>query len=197
MEILSQTAKSDFLVKEHSQPSGQNRTAILWGFAEATLFFIVPDVWLSYLARKDLRKGLIACVYALIGAISGGVLMYYWGWQNEVHAITTVAKVPAIDMEMINHASGQIDREGALSLLRGAYGGIPYKVYAVQAYGKEIGVLAFLFISLISRFSRFITVTCLFHFGLKLLDRTNVKWNPVIPLTIVWIVFYVFYFTFI
>ena len=32
---------------------GLNRIALLWGFSEATFFFIVPDVLLSIVALKS------------------------------------------------------------------------------------------------------------------------------------------------
>ncbi|GEM_PF-3959884 len=51
---------------------GVNRVALAWGFAEATLFFIVPDVWLTLVARERLRTGLIASLYSLAGALAGG-----------------------------------------------------------------------------------------------------------------------------
>jgi hypothetical protein len=46
-----------------------NCIAALWAFAEATLFFIVPDVWLSLAGRENLRRGLMACLNALVGAL--------------------------------------------------------------------------------------------------------------------------------
>ena len=49
-----------------------NALAAIWGAAEATLFFIVPDVFLSWLALSDRRQALIACLYALLGALVGG-----------------------------------------------------------------------------------------------------------------------------
>lgn len=48
-----------------------NRIAALWRFAEATLFFIAPNVWLSLAGRQELRRGLMACLYALAGALLG------------------------------------------------------------------------------------------------------------------------------
>jgi hypothetical protein len=43
-----------------------NAVAFLWGIAEATFFFIVPDVLLSWLALSSHRRGLIACVFAVV-----------------------------------------------------------------------------------------------------------------------------------
>ena len=42
----------------------------VWGFAEATLFFIVPDVLLSYVALKNLRAALLTCFIATGGALA-------------------------------------------------------------------------------------------------------------------------------
>ena len=54
--------------------------AFAWGFAEATLFFVVPDVWLTLIAvRRGLRPALVACGWALAGALAGGLAMYAWG----------------------------------------------------------------------------------------------------------------------
>ena len=50
---------------------GVNLGAAVWGFAEATLFFIVPDVLLSWIALHAPRKALVACLWAVVGAPSG------------------------------------------------------------------------------------------------------------------------------
>jgi len=44
--------------------------AALWGLAEATLFFIVPDVFLSLVALRDRRAALVACGWAIPGHLS-------------------------------------------------------------------------------------------------------------------------------
>lgn len=44
--------------------------SLLWGFSEATLFFIIPDVLLSAIALKSGKKAFKACFYAL-ASISG------------------------------------------------------------------------------------------------------------------------------
>ncbi len=47
--------------------------ALAWGFAEATLFFIVADLLISYVTVYfGLRRGLEAALFAMIGAIAGG-----------------------------------------------------------------------------------------------------------------------------
>ena len=54
------------------QGRGPEILAALWGFAESTLFFIVPDVLLTWLALSLPRRALRACYWALGGALAGG-----------------------------------------------------------------------------------------------------------------------------
>ena len=59
--------------------AGSRRAAAIaggWGLAEATLFFVVPDVWIGLLALFGWRAGLRAVALAVAGALLGGALMY-------------------------------------------------------------------------------------------------------------------------
>ena len=75
--------------------------ATLWGFAEATVFFIVPDVFLSVLAMFDMSKALVACLYALFGALVGGVVMYNWGIVDLAGALRVLDTLPSISVGML------------------------------------------------------------------------------------------------
>src|SRR5437868_1692315 len=59
--------------------SSRRWAALAWGYAEATLFFLVPDVLLSWVALRDPRAAGVACFWALAGALLGGATMYAWG----------------------------------------------------------------------------------------------------------------------
>src|SRR3546814_12347528 len=66
----------------HPNESGQatraaHAVSLLWGFAEATVFFVVPDVWISRRALSSWRAALRGCGFALAGALVGGVLLYF------------------------------------------------------------------------------------------------------------------------
>ncbi len=52
---------------------GVKLTSLIWGFAEATFFFIVPDVLLTLIALKNWRLATRACLWSLGGALIGGV----------------------------------------------------------------------------------------------------------------------------
>src|SRR5690606_1189122 len=62
---------------------GAQGVSLLWGFAEATVFFVVPDVWISRLALSSWPAALRACGFALVGALAGGALLYRAGREHE------------------------------------------------------------------------------------------------------------------
>jgi len=89
-----------------------NVIASLWGFAEATLFFIVPDVLLSWLALRSRRTAFLACLYALAGALVGGTAMWVWGRFDPQTARQLIASLPAIDTAIIASAHQQLADHG-------------------------------------------------------------------------------------
>lgn len=133
----------------------------IWGFAEATLFFIVPDVLLSAIALRNRRAALIASLVAVAGAMLGGALMYWWGVANPEVASNTVAAVPAVGGEMIAQARADMERVGPMATVLGPLSATPYKVYAVQAWVAGIPFWLFMLISPIARLPRFLLVSLL------------------------------------
>ena len=48
-----------------------------------SLFFIVPDVWISFVAvRRGWKAGVWAACFACLGALIGGSVMYVWGSRD-------------------------------------------------------------------------------------------------------------------
>lgn len=103
--------------------------AAAWGFAEASLFFLVPDVLLSAIALCDHRKALFACLAAAAGAMVGGVLMYVWGSLSPDAALNIVERVPGISPEMIARVRDELASQGVMAMVFGPLSGTPYKVY--------------------------------------------------------------------
>jgi len=55
-------------------PSWTNVLASFWGLAEATIFFIVPDVQLSWLALRSPKRGVLDRVLRLVFYRDGGFM---------------------------------------------------------------------------------------------------------------------------
>lgn len=172
-----------------------NLLAALWGLAEATLFFIVPDVLLSWLGLRERRSALVASGYALAGALLGGVLMYYWGVRDLSAARAVLALLPGVDSGLLDVARHHLQQYGALGLFKGALGGVPYKTYAIHAAAEGVGLASFLAVSVFARWLRFAIVI----FATRWLVRALFA-RAALPiqrrwLMLGWLVFYALYFT--
>jgi membrane protein YqaA with SNARE-associated domain len=134
-----------------------NIFAFLWGLAEATLFFIVPDVGLSIMSLNGIEVGLIACLYALAGALVGGTIMYYWGQADSERVTRILTSIPAIRIKDIEKVRSDLEKSGITAILFGPILGIPYKIYAANAHLRT-SYLHFLLISIPARIVRFVLV---------------------------------------
>ncbi len=172
-----------------------NRIAFAWGLAEATQFFVVPDVWLTLAARRRLRPGLVAALHALAGALLGGTAMYLWGQRRGVEALAAVLAVPAIDAPMAAWVAEALRTQGEVAVLWGPLKGVPYKLYAVQAAAAGVPLAGFLLISVPARLVRFLLVTTIAHYGLRLLARWRFPVTDTTVLIVCWVSFYAWYFS--
>lgn len=133
--------------------------AFLWGFAEASFFFVVPDLYLSFLATaKDRRLGLKGALAALLGALAGGAVIYLWASASPALAAAFIEAVPAISPEMLQEVTRDLSERGLSSLFLGAMTGVPYKVYALQAAGLSLPLESFLLVTLPARLFRWLPV---------------------------------------
>lgn len=168
--------------------------AFLWGFAEATFFFIIPDVIITLLALHGFQSGLNASLLALAGALLGGSGMYWWGRFRDEKAYRFVLGVPAIGEKMMQQVQIGLKTNGLFAMVLGPLKGIPYKSYAVLAPRVGIGFISFLVASIPARFIRFI-LTALVAWVLAEKVFPNFPMSvKYIVWSIVWVIVYIIYF---
>lgn len=163
--------------------------AFLWGLAEATLFFIVPDVFLTFIALRSLRRALTATIFAVGGAIIGGVLMYFFASRNMLLAI------PAINAAMIDEVGRQVADHGAQRVFLGPLRGIPYKIYAAQWGWQHLSPTTLVLITISARAIRFVLTSAIASFAATGLRKRIQERSITAIHVIVWTAFYVMYFT--
>jgi membrane protein YqaA with SNARE-associated domain len=171
--------------------------ALAWGLAEATFFFIVPDVLLTLIACRALKPALKATTLALLGALLGGALMYAIGRRDPVNARAFLDHIPAISPALVSRVSSQIGENGLWAVLLGPMKGIPYKIYAVEWGSREGSLITFMLISIPARYIRFF-LAAVFARGIARLIEPLTHHRAAIEvmiLAVIWIGFYVFYFT--
>ncbi len=145
-----------------SRPSAWlNGLALAWGFAEALLFFIVPDVLTTGRAVVQLRAGLIAAAFALAGALLGGWAMHTWASRDVTGAAQDVLRTPGATHARLLNAERQLRDQGAAGMLVGGVSFVPYKLYGVASVTQNMPLHTFLLCSAIARGARFTLTTLL------------------------------------
>ncbi len=175
-------------------PRRMNHFAAAWGAAEATFFFIVPDVLLSRIALQDRRRALLACVWALAGALAGGAVVWFAGSSDPQPVRDLFGSIPAINAKMIADVQEQLASTGPWAMFIGPLTGTPYKIYALEAAQTGVGLITFLLVSVPARLVRFVLVV--------LLTSTIASWlrphfRPAALTWIhasAWLLFYAWYF---
>lgn len=167
--------------------------AFLWGLAEATVFFIVVDVFTSRVVLSDRKSAMKACIFAVLGAVVGGSILYILG-RSTSDILFYLDWIPGISFWSMEQARRDLHEIGAWSLFTGAAMGIPYKIYAAQAYAAgDLSYGVFLVASLAARFLRFFTVTLLAQGLLSVLPTRARDYKYRIHVSL-WMIFYSVYF---
>lgn len=188
--------ESNVLDRFVASPAAQ-LTAFFWGLAEATVFFIVPDVLLSIISCRSVRASWKAILYTLSGALLGGLIMHGFGNTAPATARNLLIHVPGIHPSLIERVHTQISIHPATAVLAGPLIGVPYKIYAVESGAQQEGLLGFMLVSIPARGFRF-ALTMLISGGIVRLIAPWTKRSSSIEmmtLSVFWIGFYTFYFT--
>lgn len=166
-----------------------------WGFAEGTVFFLVPDIWLSYIVLQNPKQAYINIAYAVCGTILGGLLMYYVGTAYFDEALAAMHFIPAISPELTTQTGQTMQSQSFLAaLMSGMFAGVPYKVYALFAGQAGISIILFIAATTIARVARFITVTGGAHLISIPIKRAFGVRGAIIAHVTLWLIFYAFYF---
>src|SRR5262245_21751474 len=123
-----------------SRQRAASGAAFLWGLAEATFFFIVPDVLLTAIGCRSIRAGFHATGFAILGALLGGLIMYAAGNAAPERSRSFLTRVPAIHSQLVERVQLQLSEHGLGAVLLGPAAGIPFKIYAVE-WGARHGNL--------------------------------------------------------
>jgi membrane protein YqaA with SNARE-associated domain len=168
-----------------------------WGFAEATFFFIVPDVWLGWVALTARRAVWGVLAFTLLGALLGGAVMYAVSTSTEPETTAALLDgVPTVGRDAIRQVDEEMEEDGPRSVLYGPLRmGTPYKLYARSAGTQGESFLSFLLWSIPGRLERLLLFTVA-ALVVGTLFRTWIAAHRrrVLALySVAWLAFYAFY----
>lgn len=167
----------------------------LWGFAEATLFFVVPDVIVGAVGLYRPRKALAAGVAAVGGAIVGGTVVYLVGTGVGDGIRDVMQTVPSIRPGMLMQARQDLLDLGGRAMFLGPSPSIPYKIYATEWSLLGWGLPALLAWTIPDRAVRIVSIGLLMA-GVGVIFRRHIQGHPRFWLVLYagsWTAFYIVY----
>lgn len=167
-----------------------------WGVAEATLFFLAPDVILTAaVPRFGLRAALRLSVIAAFSAAMAGIFMYAWGAHDAAGAHRAMLMVPAIGPDLLARTAREMAGFWPLHLFTGSVTGVAYKLYAIEAGARGIAIVPFVLASFVARLARFALTTGFTALIVRILARLHaLRWKYLV-LALGWTLFYAVYFS--
>lgn len=166
-----------------------------WGFAEGTLFFVVPDVLFTLTTLLRPRRGLLQLGAVIIGATLAGGAMYMWSAARPAQARAAVANVPFVGEAMISRFEVRLALYGTAAMFDEPLGGVPYKVYAVVA-PRKLSLREFLLLSIPARAERMLITwipAALMGLAVRRLEESLRRRAAVWLHAIAWIAIYAVY----
>lgn len=127
----------------------------VWSFLEASLWWVAPDVAISigYLHRPARRN--LFFTLALLGAMAGGGVSYYWALHYPEHWKAYVLGMPFHTASHYQGIQAHLRERGLWALVVGAWTGMPYKLFCGAAALQSLPVVPVLAVGVISRAIRF------------------------------------------
>ncbi len=165
-----------------------------WGLAEATVFFIAPDVFLTRLALRDFGRAAIAGMWAVAGALAGGAGLWLAARHGEAGALLHLFEgTPGINAALVERSAHELSGQGLAALFTGGLRGQPYKLFAVHAGASNVPLAGFMVASAGARSVRFMASITAAWIGGRILGRRSVSFRNWAHAGF-WAVFYVIYF---
>jgi hypothetical protein len=164
-----------------------------WSAAEAAIFFLVADIPISWIAVKSgTRAGLLAAIVAGLASVVGTLAVLVWAGHDPAGATATMASLPGIDPALVAEA-GDRYRHGPHAVLAGAFSGIPFKLFALEAaQHRDFG---FLLLAPFLRLPRFLAVALFAGTVSRRIEKRMAIRQRLALLSALWIAFYAIYFS--
>lgn len=173
--------------------------SFLWGLAEGTFFFIIPDVYIGFISLFSILGGFSSMGFALLGSLTSAIFIYLLYPILGDHMTSLLLYIPGITKSMIERATTDLILHGLPALITGPVIGIPYKIYTVTAAQLTFPISQYLFFSIPSRLERtiivFITGSFIGYFFSKKLQKH--PFAAILAYIILWTSIYSTYFWYI
>jgi membrane protein YqaA with SNARE-associated domain len=163
-----------------------------WGFAEALLFFVVPDVWLGLVALYAPRRMLITLGAIVAGAMAGAAALYLATLALGGTLSDVIVALPGIDAADLEQARIEVADQGAIAFLNGILAALPVKVYIHAASLDGVGLPQVVLFTVLNRLERLLVFGLVMALagwlGRPLIARWPRGW--LVVYVVAWVIFY-------
>jgi len=171
------------------------RVAGVWAFAEAILWFIVPDVWIGLVGLFAPRRVPVSVAAIILGAMAGAAVLAVLTTVAPAGVGGLLTGIPGIRPDDLATVRSELESQGLPAFLGGAFQGNPVKLYVHEATLLGFGPPAILFVAL-NRVVR-VGLFGLVMAAIGIIARRLIRRIPRVALATYvgsWTVFYVAYF---
>jgi hypothetical protein len=169
---------------------------LLWGYAEGTVFFLVPDLWITWVTLFAPLSGLLAWLASILGSLAAVLTLHGLSTTPGLDPLGWIVRIPAISEVMIAAVEARLAATGLPWTPWLIAGGVPLKVYAGVAFHQGIpldGVLLWTVFARIVRIApTFLVVLAVRRLAAVRIDRRPIRWS--VLLVGCWSLFYLAYF---
>lgn len=138
---------------------------LIWGFCESTFFFVIVDVWLTWMVMTEQKipRILTAMIFAALGSLSGAWAIYFAGKHYPYDQIAGLLDiVPGINLSMIQEVGVLVKQSGFWTyMFGGMWQGVPFKIYAFQWGAMSGSLFILIMFSIAARLLRFMATALL------------------------------------
>ena len=167
-----------------------------WGFAEGLVFFIVPDVYISFATLFSPRAGIVAWFSSIAGSVLAVAVIFVLTAMFGVDYLGFLPSIPGISSGLVERVAERLAEAGLPYTASFIFTGVPLKLYVGLALslGVSLGsVLLWTVFARIVRIAPTVAATAVLRrLFSRVIDARPVVWTAL--LLFFWAAFYVFYF---
>lgn len=167
---------------------------LVWTFLEASLWWVAPDVSIGIAYVYFPRYWKRFLLLGFLGALAGTITTYLWAAYAPQGWFTYVNSMPFHSQKNITFVNNTLAGD-SLSIIKGAWGGIPYKLFIGVGATQGIAFMKLALQGLISRAIRFsfvLAVTAAIRYFTKPWSERHPAQLTCVLLTIWGIMLYIF-----
>lgn len=129
---------------------------LLWGFAEALWWPVIPDFYLFAITPAAPRRWRRLALFTSAGSVMGGATGFWFAYARQNTFPMDFA--PLVTEPMIHQAGSWLAQSGPAAVLQQPLSGIPYKVFVYLAGAGRLNFTIFLLASILARSLRIFAV---------------------------------------